>query len=109
MVHGVDSFFLRSALFHDSTRASFMYNSMTINIVEILRIFRALFIAGPLISGRFGISFREFLRRGRQPPLILQMTFHRFEDDAIDYVADGDDQDHDGDDGAHVIKVAAHH
>src|SRR5271166_2989628 len=37
------------------------------------------------------------------------MAFHSFKDDAVDDVADGDNQDHDGDDGAHVIQVAAHH
>ncbi len=37
------------------------------------------------------------------------MTLHAFEDNAIDDVAKGDDEDHDGDDGAHIVQVAAHH
>src|SRR6266496_5102882 len=37
------------------------------------------------------------------------MTLHTFEDDAIYHVAEGDDQNHDGDDSAHVVEVAAHH
>ena len=37
------------------------------------------------------------------------MAFHPFEHDAIDDVTEGDDQEHDGDHGAHVVQVAAHH
>jgi hypothetical protein len=51
----------------------------------------------------------EGLRAGGQSPLILQMTLHPFEHDAIHHVADGDDQNHDGDHSAHIVQVASHH
>jgi hypothetical protein len=37
------------------------------------------------------------------------MAFYPFEHDTIHNVADGNDQDHDGDHGAHVAEVAIHH
>src|SRR5208282_3453889 len=37
------------------------------------------------------------------------MTLHGLENYAIHYVADGNDQNHDSDDSAHVVQVTAHH
>src|SRR5579864_2598174 len=37
------------------------------------------------------------------------MSFHSFEDHSVDYVSDRNDQEHYGDDGTHVVQVAAHH
>src|SRR5579871_948806 len=37
------------------------------------------------------------------------MTLHAFENDAINDVAKSNDEDHHGDDSAHVVQVAAHH
>lgn len=45
----------------------------------------------------------------RQPPLVLQMPLHPLEHESIDNVSDCDDQNHDRDDGAHVIQVTTHH
>src|SRR5258708_35321506 len=40
---------------------------------------------------------------------MLQVALHGFEDNAINYVSNTNNQNHDGNDGAHVIEVTAHH
>src|ERR1700761_8471773 len=37
------------------------------------------------------------------------MAFHSFEHHSVDNVSNRDDQDHDSNDGAHVVQVASHH
>src|SRR5579872_4734938 len=54
-------------------------------------------------------SFRRVSGGRSQSPLLLQAVFHALEYDTIDYVTNRNDQNHDGDDGAHVVQVAAHH
>src|SRR5215469_862169 len=49
------------------------------------------------------------LRHRAQAPFVLQPALHRLKNQAIDDVADGNNQDHDGDHLAHVVQVASHH
>src|SRR3954463_10514702 len=51
----------------------------------------------------------EFLGGRRQSPALLQTSFDCAEKYAIDQIAKRDDQNHDGDDLAHVVEVATHH
>ena len=106
---------VRAGKLFPSSRSAFLILSapalkpiITINVIEILTNVAHAFIKGRLIFENGGIQF-DGLSGGRQPPLVLQMTFHPFEHDAIDHVADGDDQDHDGDNRTHIIQIAAHH
>src|SRR5260370_23563777 len=86
-----------------------MRGSNNINILDIIvNKARLYFVLKPSLSGEWGFP-SEGLGSGCQPPLVLQMTLHAFKDDAIDQVAESNDQDHDGDDGAHIVQVTAHH
>jgi len=83
--------------------------SNTINLVDIIvnsdichQQFLNFFSVGPKFYGRC-------LTGGCQTPLILQVALHALEHDTVDDVADGDDQDHDRDNGAHIVQIAAHH
>src|SRR5579872_1140469 len=49
------------------------------------------------------------LGRGRESPPALQSALDGLEHQAIDYVAERNNQNHDRDDCAHVIQVASHH
>src|SRR5579862_2034204 len=44
-----------------------------------------------------------------QAPLVLQIALHPLEYHAIDDVSDSDNQEHDRNNGAHVVQVAPHH
>src|SRR5579862_9239637 len=46
------------------------------------------------------------LRGGRQPPSVLQTAFHPFEHDAVNQVADRDNQQHHGDHRTHIVQIA---
>ena len=39
----------------------------------------------------------------------MKVAFHPFENNAVNQVAEGDDQEHDSDHGTHIVQVAAHH
>src|SRR5581483_10783382 len=55
------------------------------------------------------IRWLVVLRRGRQAPLDLQAPFDGLEHQAIHQVSKRDDENHDRNDLAHVIKIASHH
>src|ERR1700685_16565 len=61
-------------------------------------------------EGKFAhLGGYQGLCRLRQTPLVLQVALHRLENEAVDDISDRDDQNHDGEHGAHVVEIAAHH
>ena len=87
----------------------FAFTIITIKVLDIN--LKHLFL--PFRSTAYGLPRNTHGRPGladrSQPPLILQMPLHTSEHHAVDDVAECDDQQHDGNNSAHIVQVAAHH
>src|SRR5882672_11239280 len=95
--------------------AFLIYTTITIKLVVIHRKNRTALSSSHCIgipdeSGAGGGLPKMWdLGRRRQTPLVLQMALHGFENEAVYNVADGNDQNHDSDDSAHIVQVPSHH